>query len=372
MAELQKGLEGVIASQTKVSSIIDSQLTYAGYDIDDLAQNAEFEEVVFLLWHYRLPNEEELKELKEKLFGYMTLNPRVYSHFKEYATSNVHPMTALRTSVSYIAHFDEHAETESDEQTMERAIRIQAKIASLVTAYARVREGKGVVKPNSDLNYAGNFLYMLRGELPTDIEVEAFNKALVLHADHELNASTFTARCAVSSLSDMYSGIVAAVGSLKGPLHGGANERVMSMLSEVKSIDEVDNYIDKKIENKEKIMGFGHRVYKDGDPRAKYLKEMSRKITAETGQSQLFDISVKIADKMKEEKGLIANVDFFSATVYHSMNIEHDLFTPIFAVSRTSGWIAHILEQYRDNRIMRPRAEYIGETDRKYEPIEKR
>ncbi|HLR19844.1 MAG TPA: citrate synthase [Staphylococcus sp.] len=372
MAELQKGLEGVIASQTKVSSIIDSQLTYAGYDIDDLAQNAEFEEVVFLLWHYRLPNKEELKELKEKLFEYMTLNPRVYSHFQEYATGNVHPMTALRTSVSYIAHFDEHAETENDEQTMERAIRIQAKIASLVTAYARVREGKEVVKPSKDLSYAGNFLYMLRGELPTDIEVEAFNKALVLHADHELNASTFTARCAVSSLSDMYSGIVAAVGSLKGPLHGGANERVMSMLSEVKSIDDVDSYIDKKIENKEKIMGFGHRVYKDGDPRAKYLKEMSKKITAETGQSELFDISVKIADKMKSEKGLIANVDFFSATVYHSMNIQHDLFTPIFAVSRTSGWIAHILEQYRDNRIMRPRAEYIGEKDRKYEPIEER
>ncbi|MBU0437947.1 citrate synthase [Staphylococcus succinus] len=372
MAELQKGLEGVIAAETKVSSIIDSQLTYAGYDIDDLAQNAEFEEVIFLLWYYRLPNEEELQSLKDKLYEYMTLNPRVYNHFKEYATSNVHPMTALRTSVSYVAHFDPHAEDENDDQTMERAVRIQAKIASLVTAYARVRAGKEVVKPNKDLNYAGNFLYMLRGELPTDIEIEAFNKALVLHADHELNASTFTARCAVSSLSDMYSGIVAAVGSLKGPLHGGANERVMSMLSEVKSIDEVDAYIDNKIENKEKIMGFGHRVYKDGDPRAKYLKEMSRKITTETGQSQLFDISVKIADKMKKEKGLIANVDFFSATVYHSMNIDHDLFTPIFAVSRTSGWIAHILEQYRDNRIMRPRAQYIGETNRKYEPVEER
>ena len=372
MAELQKGLEGVIAAETKVSSIIDSQLTYAGYDIDDLAQNAEFEEVIYLLWHYRLPNKEELQELKDKLYEYMTLNPRVYNHFKEYATGNVHPMTALRTSVSYIAHFDSHAEDEDESQTMERAVRIQAKIASLVTAYARVRQDKEIVKPNKDLNYAGNFLYMLRGELPTDIEIEAFNKALVLHADHELNASTFTARCAVSSLSDMYSGIVAAVGSLKGPLHGGANERVMSMLSEVKSIDEVDEYIDNKIKNKEKVMGFGHRVYKDGDPRAKYLKEMSRKITSETGQSQLFDISVKIADKMKKEKSLIANVDFFSATVYHSLNIEHDLFTPIFAVSRTSGWIAHILEQYEDNRIMRPRAHYVGEVNRTYVPIEER
>ncbi|WP_251942805.1 citrate synthase [Staphylococcus sp. Marseille-Q5304] len=372
MAELKKGLEGVIAAETKVSSIIDSQLTYAGYDIDDLAQNAEFEEVIFLLWHYRLPNKEELQDLKEKLHEYMTLNPRVYSHFKEYSTSKVHPMTALRTSVSYIAHFDSDADEESEDFTMDRAIKIQAKMASLVTAYARTRQDKEIVQPNKDLNYAGNFLYMLRGELPSDIEVEAFNKALVLHADHELNASAFTARCAVSSLSDMYSGIVAAVGSLKGPLHGGANERVMSMLTEVGSIDNVDSYINKKIENKEKIMGFGHRVYKDGDPRAKYLKEMSKKITGETGQSELFDISVAIADKMKEEKGLIPNVDFFSATVYHSLNIEHDLFTPIFAVSRTSGWIAHILEQYRDNKIMRPRANYIGETYRTYEPIENR
>lgn len=372
MAELQRGLEGVIAAETKISSIIDSQLTYAGYDIDDLAENAQFEEIIFLLWNYRLPTKDELQELKSKLYEYMTLNPRVYKHFEEYLTDKVHPMTALRTSVSYIAHFDPDAEDEADEKKYERAIRIQAKIASLVTAFSRVREGKEPLKPNSDLSYAGNFLYMLKGELPTDIEEEAFNKALILHADHELNASAFTARCAVSSLSDMYSGIVAAVGSLKGPLHGGANERVMAMLSEVGSLDNVDNYLDEKIANKEKIMGFGHRVYKEGDPRAKYLREMSRKITEETGQSELYEMSLAIEKRMKEEKGLIPNVDFFSATVYHSMDIPHDLFTPIFAVSRTSGWIAHILEQYRDNRIMRPRANYIGETNRKYVPIEER
>ncbi|MBF0769648.1 citrate synthase [Staphylococcus warneri] len=372
MAELQRGLEGVIAAETKISSIIDSQLTYAGYDIDDLAENAQFEEIIFLLWNYRLPTKDELQELKSKLYEYMTLNPRVYKHFEEYVTDKVHPMTALRTSVSYIAHFDPDAEDEADEKKYERAIRIQAKIASLVTAFSRVREGKEPLKPNSELSYAGNFLYMLKGELPTDIEEEAFNKALILHADHELNASAFTARCAVSSLSDMYSGIVAAVGSLKGPLHGGANERVMAMLSEVGSLDNVDNYLDEKIANKEKIMGFGHRVYKEGDPRAKYLREMSRKITEETGQSELYEMSLAIEKRMKEEKGLIPNVDFFSATVYHSMDIPHDLFTPIFAVSRTSGWIAHILEQYRDNRIMRPRANYIGETNRKYVPIEER
>ncbi|AVP37284.1 citrate synthase [Staphylococcus felis] len=372
MAELKKGLEGVIAAETKISSIIDSQLTYAGYDIDDLTENAEFEEIIFLLWNYRLPNQKELTELKEKLYKYMTLNPRMYSHFEEYATDEVHPMTALRTSVSYLAHFDEHADDNDESALQERAIRIQAKIASLVTSFARVREGKEPVKPDASLSYAANFLYMLRGEKPTDVEVEGFNKALILHADHELNASAFTARCAVSSLSDMYSGITAAVGSLKGPLHGGANERVMKMLKEIGSIDNVEPYLEKAFENKEKVMGFGHRVYKNGDPRAKYLKEMSRKITEETGQKELFEMSVKIADIMKDKKGLLPNVDFFSATVYHSMNIEYDLFTPIFAVSRTAGWTAHILEQLRDNRIMRPRATYVGEVDRKYTSIDER
>ncbi|SNW02127.1 citrate synthase [Staphylococcus muscae] len=372
MAELIRGLEGVIAAETKISSIIDSQLTYAGYDIDDLTENALFEEVMFLLWNYRLPNEQELKELQEKLYGYMTLNPRMYSHFEEYTTDKVHPMTALRTSLSYLAHFDENADENDEDAIKERAIRIQAKVASLVTSFARVREGKEPVKPDPSLSYAANFLYMLRGEKPTDVEIEGFNKALILHADHELNASAFTARCTVSSLSDMYSGVTAAIGSLKGPLHGGANEQVMRMLFEIGSIDKVDAYLENAFANKQKVMGFGHRVYKNGDPRAKYLKEMSRKITEETGQKELFEMSVKIADIIKEEKGLLPNVDFYSATVYHSMGIEHDLFTPIFAVSRTSGWTAHIIEQLANNRIIRPRATYIGETNRKYEPIEKR
>ncbi|EKU50201.1 citrate synthase [Staphylococcus massiliensis] len=372
MAELKRGLEGVIAAETKISSIIDNQLTYAGYDIDDLAENAQFEEIIYLLWNYELPNKEQLESLKDKLYEHMTLNPRMYEHFEEYATDKVHPMTALRTSVSYLAHFDPGADEDDMDSTLERAIRIQAKIASLVTAFARVREGKAPVKPDRSLNYAANFLYMLRGEKPTDVEVEGFNKALILHADHELNASAFTARCAVSSLSDIYSGITAAVGSLKGPLHGGANERVMRMLTEIGEESKVEAYLEEKFNNKDKIMGFGHRVYKNGDPRAKYLKDMSRKITDETGQKELFEISIKIADIMEKEKGLLPNVDFYSATVYHSMGIEHDLFTPIFAVSRSAGWIAHILEQYRDNRIMRPRATYIGQKDRKYVAIEER
>ncbi|RIO08337.1 citrate synthase [Mammaliicoccus sciuri] len=372
MAQVAKGLEGIIASETQISSIIDNQLTYAGYEIDDLTENALFEEVMFLLWNLRLPNKEELAELNEKLLGYMTLNPRMYTHFEDYATDKVHPMTGLRTSLSYLAHFDPDAEKFDEEMNYERAIRIQAKVASLVAAFSRVRQGKEVVKPKKDLTYAANFLYMLRGEVPTDVEVEGFNKALILHADHEFNASTFTARVAVSTLSDMYSGVTAAAGALKGPLHGGANEQVMKMLTEIGTVDKTDDYIKEKIANKEKIMGFGHRVYKNGDPRAKYLKEMSRRITDESGQKELFEISLRIAEIMKEEKGLLPNVDFYSATVYHSMGIDHDLFTPIFAISRMSGWTAHILEQYRTNRIMRPRAEYTGERYRKYEPIENR
>ena len=372
MAELVKGLEGIVASNTKVSSIIGDQLTYAGYEIDDLTENAQFEEVVFLLWNFRLPNAEELADFRKQLFENMTLHPRMYSHFEDYAADHVHPMTGLRTSLSYLAHFDPRADEFNEDAHLNKAIRIQAKVASLVAAFARVRQGKEVVKPKEDLSYAANFLYMLFGEEPTAVQEEGFNKALILHADHELNASTFTARVAVSTLSDMYSGVVAAAGALKGPLHGGANEQVMKMLNEIGSLDNVDSYVADKIAKKEKIMGFGHRVYKNGDPRAKYLKEMSRRITDETGQKELFDMSVRIADILKDEKGLLPNVDFYSATVYHSMGIEHDLFTPIFAVSRTSGWIAHILEQYSDNRIIRPRATYVGEVGRKYVPVEER
>ncbi|WJP97166.1 citrate synthase [Macrococcus bovicus] len=372
MADVIRGLEGVLATETKVSSIVGQQLTYAGYDIDDLTENAKFEEVIFLLWHFRLPNEQELNDFKAQLLENMVLNPRIYEHFEDYAADDVHPMTGLRTSLSYLAHFDPRAEEFNDDAHFNKATRIQAKVASLVAAFARVRQGKEPLKPKAELSYAANFLYMLFGEVPTEVQEEAFNKALILHADHELNASTFTARVCVSTLTDMYSGVTAAAGALKGPLHGGANEQVMKMLSEIGSMENVEDYIQKKIDNKEKIMGFGHRVYKEGDPRAKYLKEMSRRITDETGQKELYEMSVRIAEIMEEKKGLLPNVDFYSATVYHSMGIEHDLFTPIFAVSRVSGWLAHILEQYENNRIIRPRAEYVGEVGRKYVPVSER
>ena len=367
-----RGLEGVVATQSAISSIIDDTLTYVGYDIDDLATNASFEEVVYLLWHKRLPKAAELEELKQQLAENMAVPQEVLNHFKTFPIEKVHPMSAIRTALSMLALYDDAAEDMSDEANYLKAIQLQAKLSTLVTAFSRVRKGLEPVAPRTDLGYAANFLYMLSGNLPEDIEVEAFDKALVLHADHELNASTFTARVCVATLSDIYSGVVAAIGALKGPLHGGANEQVMKMLTEIGTLDEVDAYINAKLDNKDKIMGFGHRVYRKGDPRAKHLREMSQKLTTLRGESKLYDMSIRIEEIVTGQKNLPPNVDFYSASVYHSLNIDHDLFTPIFAVSRVSGWTAHILEQYANNRLIRPRADYVGPGMQKYIPIEER
>ncbi|MFC2948632.1 citrate synthase [Virgibacillus sediminis] len=372
MTATTKGLEGVVATQSSISSIVDDQLTYSGYKIDDLANNSSFEEVIYLLWNQKLPTKSELEQLKKDLAANMDLPDAVVEHLRSYDLSTVSPMAALRTAVSLLGLYDEEADVMETEANKRKAVRIQAKISSVVTAFARIRQGKEIVKPKKDLSYAENFLYMLNGKEPEDIEVEAINKALVLHADHELNASTFTARVCVATLSDIYSGITSAIGALKGPLHGGANEQVMAMLTEIGEEDNAIPYIKEKINKKEKIMGMGHRVYKNGDPRAKFLKEMSRELTELTGQSKWYNMSVEIEDYIKENKGLPANVDFYSASVYHSLGIDHDLFTPIFAVSRTSGWLAHILEQYENNRLIRPRAEYVGPATQQYVPLENR
>ena len=367
-----KGLEGIVAAQSSISSIIDTTLTYVGYNIDDLAEKATFEEVVYLLWNKELPNEEQLAELKQQLADNMTLPQGVLDHFKTYPIKEVHPMAALRTAISLVGLYDDEAEDMSKEANFRKAVRLQAKVASIVTAFARIRAGKEPVAPKSDLGYAANFLYMLDGKEPEAVAIEAMNKALVLHADHELNASTFTARVCVATLSDLYSGVTAAIGALKGPLHGGANEQVMKMLTEIGELDNVEPYIQNKLDNKEKIMGFGHRVYRNGDPRAKHLKEMSRQLTELTGQKKYYEMSVKIDEFFTAQKGILPNVDFYSATVYHSLGIEHDLFTPIFAVSRMAGWTAHILEQYENNRLIRPRAEYVGPELREYVEIDER
>jgi len=367
-----KGLEGVVATTSSISSIIDDTLTYVGYNIDDLAENASFEEVVYLLWHGRLPNKAELDELKSQLANNAELPKEVLEHFKHYPIQDVHPMAALRTGVSLLGLYDNEADVMSEEANYRKAIRLQAKIPTLVTAFARIRKGLEPVAPRTDLSFAANFLYMLTGQEPDEIAVEAFNKALVLHADHELNASTFTARVCVATLSDVYSGVTAAIGALKGPLHGGANEQVMKMLTEIGSIENVEPYIRGKLANKEKIMGFGHRVYRKGDPRAKHLRQMSEKLTKLTGEPHWYEMSTKIEEIVTSEKNLPPNVDFYSASVYHSLGIDHDLFTPIFAVSRVSGWLAHILEQYANNRLIRPRAEYTGPGKQVYVPLEKR
>ncbi|TQS76245.1 citrate synthase [Ornithinibacillus gellani] len=368
-----KGLEGVIATQSSISSIIDDQLTYVGYKIDDLAENSSFEEVIYLLWNQKLPTASELTQLKQDLAENMEVPEAVFDHLRSYDLKKVHPMAALRTAVSLLGLYDEEADVVEDEAVNKRkAIRLQAKISTIVAAFSRIRQGKDPVQPKKDLGFAENFLYMMNGKEAEPIEVEAINKALVLHADHELNASTFTARVCVATLSDMYSGVVAAIGALKGPLHGGANERVMAMLEEIGEEENAIPYIKKALENKEKIMGMGHRVYRSGDPRAKHLKKMSNELTKLKGEEKWYNMSVKIEDYIKAEKGLPANVDFYSASVYHSLGIDGDLFTPIFAVSRISGWIAHILEQYANNRLIRPRAEYTGPDTQEYVAIENR
>jgi len=367
-----KGLEGIVATQSSISSIIDDQLTYVGYRIDDLAEHASFEEVVYLLWNLKLPTKTELQSFQKEINENMDIPEGIIEHFRSYDLSKVHPMAALRTAVSLLGLYDEEADEMDEAANRRKAIRLQAKIATIVAAFARMRDGKDPIKPKNDLGYAANFLYMLNGEDPEDIQIEAMDKALVLHADHELNASTFASRVCVATLSDLYSGITTAIGTLKGPLHGGANEQVMKMLTEIGEEDQAIPYIKEKLANKELIMGMGHRVYRKGDPRAKHLRKMSKELTQLTNQPKYYNMSVEIEEYIKKEKGLPANVDFYSASVYHSLGIDHDLFTPIFAMSRVSGWLAHMLEQYANNRLIRPRAEYTGPSTQTFVALEDR
>ncbi len=365
------GLEGIVATQSAISSILDGILTYRGINIDELAEQASFEEVLYLLWNDNLPNEKQLAELKAKLAYHGKLPDEMVSLLQSFP-KDAHPMTMLRTALSALEMFDPDANDMSQEANRRKALKIQAKISSVVAAIQRVREGKDLIPPNPEYGFAQNFLYMLSGKNPDEISIKSLDTALVLHADHELNASTFSSRVTVATLANIYSGIVSAVGTLSGPLHGGANEAVMNMLEEIGQMDQVDSYIGQKLTSKSKIMGFGHRVYKTGDPRAKFLKRMSQQLTTLTGQSTWYNMSVRIEEILLREKGLLPNVDFYSASMYHSLGISRELFTPIFAVSRTSGWTAHILEQYENNRLIRPRAEYIGSNLRPYIPMEQR
>jgi citrate synthase len=366
-----KGLEGIVATTSSISSIIDATLTYRGINIDELAEHASYEEVVYLLWYGKLPTQSELDALNRQLSDSAPVPAQVIDLIRTFP-KGTHPMSALRSIVSYLAAFDEEADDMSREANLRKAIRLQAQLPTVIAAFQRIREGKEPVAPLAGVSIAHNFLYMLNGTEPESIAVEALNKALVLHADHELNASTFAARVTVATLSDIYSGVTSAIGALKGPLHGGANEAVMAMLEEIGSMENIEPYLQDKFNKKQLIMGFGHRVYKNGDPRAKHLQKMSRELGKITGNMKWYDMSVKIEEIVTGTKGLKPNVDFYSASVYTSLGIPRDLFTPIFAMSRVSGWTAHILEQYSNNRLIRPRAEYTGPTHARFVPISER
>ncbi|WP_093292444.1 citrate synthase [Thermoactinomyces sp. DSM 45892] len=366
-----KGLEGVVALTSEISSIVDGVLTYRGYDIDDLAEHATFEEVAYLLWNGRLPSKSELEQLKQELEAYATLPEELLKQYKSWPLDG-HPMNFLRTAVSALSLYDKETEDNSHYANYRKSVRLTAQLPVIVAAFARLRAGNEPVAPKPGLSFAANFLYMLNGEVPSDVAAKAFDKALVLHADHELNASTFAARVTAATLTDIYSDITSAIGALKGPLHGGANEQVMEMLKEIESLDRVETYLQTKFDNKEKIMGFGHRVYKDGDPRAKHLREMSRQLGEQMGETKWYEMSIKLDEIVVAQKGILPNVDFYSASVYNYLGIQSDIFTPIFAISRVTGWTAHALEQYSNNRLIRPRADYTGLVNQKYVPIEQR
>lgn len=368
---LDKGLEGVVACTTAVSFIVGNTLNYRGYTIEDLSTHSTFEEVVYLLWNNKLPNKSELAQISEDLNKNMPLDPAYVAVLKTLPT-NVHPMAWLRTAVSLLSHWDADANDNSVEANARKAIRLTAKMGSIVTAFEAIRNKREIVQPKAGKSIAWNFMYMLKGSEPDAELVKVMDTALILHADHELNCSAFATRVTASSLSDMHSAIVSAIGALKGPLHGGANEQVMVMLAKIGTMEKAQQFVKDALAAKEKVMGIGHRVYKDGDPRAAILRKISQALTKKIGKPELYEMSTLIDDTMNKEKGLMPNVDFYSATVYHSMGIPTDIFTPIFAVSRVAGWIAHANEQYEKNRIYRPRGKWQGKEGLTWKPVDAR
>jgi citrate synthase len=370
-----KGLEGVVATTSSICYIDGEQgvLAYRGIDIHDLADHSNFEETCFLLWFGRLPQRNELKELRERLAEERKLDASIINLLRV-APKHALPMDVLRTAVSALSFYDPEFQKNDHDANVHKAIRLTSQIAMIVAAYDRIRKGKEVVEPDRNLSHAANFLLMLSGEAPSRTAERALDIALILHADHELNASTFAARVTAATLSDMHSATTSAIGALKGPLHGGANEAVFHILMAIDrdGADPVE-FVKGMLAQKKKIPGFGHRVYHTEDPRATHLRKMSRDLGQSSGEPKWFDFSNKIEGFVKGEKKLNANVDFYSASTYHTLGIEVDLFTPVFAVSRISGWSAHVIEQLDDNRLIRPRADYVGPIyPAKYIPMDKR
>ncbi len=359
-----KGLEGVVAAETELSFIDGEKgvLEYVGIDIDSLARHSTFEETVYLLWNKRLPKKAELDAFTKDLREHYDLPAEIMDLLRD-MPKNAQPMHMLRTMVSAMGMVDKDPNTIDLNAYRRKATALLAQTPTIIAAFDRLRNGKEPVAPDKSLSFAANFLYMLSGEKPTETMERAFDACMILHADHGLNASTFASLVITSTLSDFYSSMTGAIGALRGPLHGGANEGVMIMLREIGSIDKVEPFMKDALANKKKIMGFGHRVYKAYDPRAVYLKTLAEQLAKDTGNTELYAMSKKIEDVMHDAvaaKGIYPNVDFYSATTYHSIGLKLDLFTPMFAMSRISGWAAHNLEQLSDNRLIRPKAAYVG------------
>jgi len=370
-----KGLEGIVATNSKICYIDGDRgvLAYHGIDIHELAEHSNFEEICYLLWFGKLPTRAELDDLRLRLAAERKLDPALLTLLRN-APAQALPMDVLRTAVSALSFYDPDQRKNDHDANVAKAIRLTSQIAMIVAAYDRIRKGLPVIEPDRSLSHAANFLMMLTGKRPSETAERALDIALILHADHELNASTFAARVTAATLSDMHSAITSAIGALKGPLHGGANEAVFRILETIAATgaDPVA-YVKDMLAQKKKVPGFGHRVYHTEDPRATHLRVMSCDLGKSSGEPKWHEMSAKIEEFVKAEKKLNANVDFYSASTYHVLGIDVDLFTPIFAVSRISGWTAHVIEQLDDNRLIRPRAEYLGpEYPNRYVPIEKR
>jgi citrate synthase len=370
-----QGLEGIVAARSRLCQIDGAagKLYYLGYPIEELASGSSFEETAFLLWHGRLPRGEELDSLNAELIKNRAL-PQQIIDFISLLPHTCHPMDALRTVASLLATFDHNPER-SPEANLHRAISLTAQFPTIVATFHRLRQNQKPVEPNSKLGHAANFLYMLFGEQPEESTAKVLDIAMILHLDHEMNASTFAALVTASTLSDLYSAVSSGVGALKGPLHGGANEAVLKMLLEIGDPNKVEAYVDDALSKKVKMMGFGHRVYKNYDPRARLLKEYARRLSGKTKFSRLFQVTDRLEKIMVDRKGkqgIFPNVDLYSGIIYHQMGIATDLFTPIFAIARVAGWTAHVLEYWQENRLFRPNSLYDGPPPRKYLPISQR
>lgn len=380
--EVKKGLEGVVVAESGCSFIDGDvgKLVYRGYAIEDLAEHASYEEVLYLLWHGELPTRDELSAFTDSMAEERAIDDYVVEALRDLAEADERPMAALRTAVSMLSASEPEPETEPEDldASLRKGRRITAKIPTILAAYQRLRDGEEPVEPRDDLSHAGNFLYMYTGEVPDDVAEETLDMALTLHADHGLNASTFTSVVIASTLADMYCAVTGGIGALSGSLHGGANQDVMETLIEVdESAKDPVEWVKAALDEGRKVPGWGHRVYNVKDPRAVILEEKSRDLGNASGEKKWFDYANTIEEYLREEagfkeKGLAPNVDFYSGTVYYQLGIPVDMFTPIFAMSRAGGWVAHVLEQLEDNRIMRPRAKYVGATDAEWVPIDER